>query len=41
MGDTGNGEVRGDSGWVDDVPLAKLGNTGREAGLEEVDGLSF
>lgn len=32
--DAENGEVKDDSRWVDDVPFAELGNTGREAGLE-------
>ena len=27
-------EVKDDSGWVDEVPSAELGNSGREAGLE-------
>ena len=32
--DAENGEVKDDCSWVDGVPFAELGNTGRGAGLE-------
>lgn len=39
--DAKSGEVKDDCGSLDVVPFTDLDDTGRKAGLEEIDGFSF